>query len=73
MISTKVETLSAGYAYSNTEHLLGSYIMESSLCTASKKVVGVNTSAPLPIANLPAQFNFDEKHHPALHCLVNEN
>ena len=44
-------------AYSNTEHLVGSYVTEKQVCVQlARKLLGLT---PLPIANVPAQFNFD--------------
>ena len=44
-------------AYSNTEHLVGSYVTEKQVCVQlARKLLGLT---PLPIANPPAQFNFD--------------
>ena len=61
-------------AYNNTEHLVGSedtrhYVIEKQLCTANKNVVVVNTLAPLPYYNLPAQIFILEKHHPSITLL----
>ena len=76
MKSTKVQTLAQvmQIAYSNTEHLVGSYGMEKQVCVQlAGKLLGVNTLAPLPIANLLAQLliliSILEKHHPSITLL----